>query len=246
MSATTFLNLPREIRNIVYSYLTHDISIDWGYKTFPFPIGGHAAVKLHVKDAPFPDVLLVCSQVYHEYRQEKRHGVPCLAINVSPGRTGRILEGQPTNQGRVFKILSHANHLAFLYWGMGEDRVKEAWDNIEQLSGAVAMLAPDLRTVRVIEITFQNGLSRDNAEPIATTPGPISSGASLNELYRAALGTSLVTHGQLAFWNDRIESATARQDLVYRQGDGVTEWRYTRRKNDVGLEVLQHMYPAVS
>lgn len=246
MSSPTFLNLPREVRNIVYSYLTHDIAIDWGYKMFPFPIGGHAAVKLHVKDAPFLDVLLVCSQVYHEYRQEKRHGRPDLAIEVSPGRTGRILEGQPTNQGRVFKILAHAHHLAFLYWGMGEERVKEAWDDIEQLSRAVAMLAPNLRTVRVVEMTFQGGLSRIEVGPISTTPDPISSGTSPNELHRVALATSLVTHGQLAFWNDRIECAPVHQDLVYRQGDEVTEWRYTRRKNDAGLEALQHMYAAVS
>jgi len=246
MSPHTFLNLPREIRNIVYSYLTHDIAIDWGYKMFPFPIGGHAAVKLHVKDALFPDVLLVCSQVYHEYRQEKRHGRPCLAIDVSPGRTGRILEGQPTNQGRVFKILAHANHLAFLYWGMGEERVKEAWENIEQLSRAVAMLAPDLRTVRVVEMAFQGGLSRSEVGPISTTSDPISSRNSPNELHHVALAISLVTHGQLAFCNDRIECAAVRQDLLYKQGDGVTEWRYTRRKTDAGLEALQHMYAAVS
>jgi hypothetical protein len=246
MSSTTFLNLPREVRNIVYSYLSHDIAIDWGYKMFSFPIGGHAAVKLQITNAPFPEVLLVCSQVYHEYRQEKRHGRPCLTIDVSPGRTWRMLEGQPTNQGRVFKILSRVSHLSFHYTSTSYHEVTLAWETIEQLSGAMAVLAPDLRTIRVAKIPLQGHILSYDAERLSSRQDAIPFRLLPNELHYIGLATSLVTYGQLAFWNDRLDlvnsTTTGCQLLAYKDGEEVGEWHYTRRKNDAYLEALQQMY----
>jgi hypothetical protein len=246
MSATTFLSLPREIRNIIYSYLSHDIAIDWGYKMFPFPIGGHAAVKIHIKNVPFTEVLRICSQVYHEYRQEKRLERPCLAINTNLGCTWRMLEGQPTNQGRVFKILARISHVNFLYTRTSDAEITSAWNAIEQLSEAMAVLAPYLRTIRVVSIPLQDGgLDRDS-ERLLTTQDAIAHRPLQNKVYNAALGTSLLPHGQQAFWNDRFNldtsMATSLQGFVDEVGDATGEWRYTRCKDDVYLKALQQMF----
>jgi hypothetical protein len=245
MSATTFLSLPREIRNIIYSYLSHDIAVDWGYKMFPFPLGGHAAVQINLINAPLPKVLQLCSQMYHEYRQEGRHGKPYLAVDVSADRTWRLLEGQPTNQARVFKILEQIDHVDFFYSGTSHKGVEIAWDSIDNLSGAIGVLAPNLRTIRVVAQVSQD-LTLDCGASPSLTMATNDTSSTLNEVIRPVVAMSLVVYGQQAFWNDRIRftisTKTGRQNIAYEPSAVCGEWRFTRRKGDTYLEALQQIY----
>src|SRR5690242_14218221 len=68
-STCRLLALPREIRNIIYSYLHHDITVDWGYKHSSFPIGGHLAVPIFLYNAPLLTLLRTCKLLFEEYRQ---------------------------------------------------------------------------------------------------------------------------------------------------------------------------------
>lgn len=57
------LTLPREIRDFVYSYLTHALSL----RTIRY-LGG-TQTKVEVENAPCPSFMLVNSQIYEEYRE---------------------------------------------------------------------------------------------------------------------------------------------------------------------------------
>ncbi|KAH7063869.1 hypothetical protein BKA63DRAFT_378849, partial [Paraphoma chrysanthemicola] len=105
MSPPNLFTLPRECRDLIYSYLTHDIVLDWGYRMYPFPLGGHSAVQIRVPNAPIVNVLLSCTQIYDEYRQARHFKNPCMSINLSEHCLWRLMEGEPTNQARVFEIL---------------------------------------------------------------------------------------------------------------------------------------------
>lgn len=246
MSSTTFLSLPREIRNIIYSHLSHDVVVDWGYKMFPFPLGGHAAVRIHLKNAPLPEVLRLCSQVYHEYRQEERHAKSHLAVDVSADRTWRLLEGQPTNQARAFKILEHIEHVDFFYNGASHDGVEVAWESINNLSGAIGVLAPKLRTIRVVAQCLRDLALDRGGLSISTIQNATSANIAASEVMHPAVATSLVIYGQLAFWNDCLRLAvsptTGRQVIAYEPGAVSGQWRFTRRKGDAYLSALQQSY----
>jgi hypothetical protein len=245
MSAATFLSLPREIRNIIYGYLSHDIAVDWGYKMFPFPLGGHAAVQISLINAPLPEVLRLCSQVYHEYCEEGRYGKPHLAVDVSADRTWRLLEGQPTNQARVFKILEQIDHVDFFYNGASHEGVEMAWDSIDNLGAAIGVLAPNLRTIRVVAQTSPDLTLDCGASPSLTTATNDTSFTS-NEINRQAVAMPLVVHGQQAFWNDRIRftmsTETGCEEIAYAPSAVRGEWRFTCRKGDAYLMALQQVY----
>lgn len=107
-SGLHFLTLPREIRNIIYDYLTQQVELDWGYELAPFPVGGHVAAKLVIPDAPLPSMLRVCSRVYEEYRQAKCFRRLTIKIDARRKSRSHLLENMDTNRARVASILEHA------------------------------------------------------------------------------------------------------------------------------------------
>lgn len=71
------LLLPREIRNQIYSYLHKEVE-------FPLrDLGERCPAQLRVQNMPFPQMLRVHSQLYHEYREDcwfKKHLTASLPL----------------------------------------------------------------------------------------------------------------------------------------------------------------------
>jgi hypothetical protein len=156
MSTPNLLNLPREIRGLIYGYLTHDIVLDWGYRIFPFPLGGHSAIQIRVPDAPILSVLLSCTQIYDEYSQARYFKLPSISINLGEHCMWRLMEGEPTNQARVFKVLERIGHVKFSVDSVAcfgdavdAENLQELFVSAEALTQAINVFAPKLRTIKM-------------------------------------------------------------------------------------------------
>lgn len=158
MSPPTLLSLPREIRNIIYGYLSKELVIDWGYQPSPFPLGGHALARLHIREAPLRSVLLSCAQIYHEYSQDKRFTDPSLEIHPFNDVFLRLQEGQSTNHVRACKVLDRIVRVdLFLYAKMTWcQEIIEVDNALEVLEPTIAMLAPRLHTMRLVFESFED------------------------------------------------------------------------------------------
>jgi hypothetical protein len=152
MTSPTLLSLPREIRNIIYEYVSHELVIDWGYRPAPFPLGGHALARLRVREAPLLSVLLSCAQIYNEYSQDKRFTDPCLEINIANDVLLRLREGQSTNHLRACKVLERIVRVDFFL------HLTTTWSKqvvaLDVLEPSVVLLAPRLHTVESAFMSF--------------------------------------------------------------------------------------------
>jgi hypothetical protein len=61
------LTLPREIRNHIYSYLHKEVDVH--NECNPYPGPSILDVRVRLENAPYTSVLLINSQIYHEYRE---------------------------------------------------------------------------------------------------------------------------------------------------------------------------------
>jgi hypothetical protein len=159
MTTHTLLSLPREVRNMIYSYLSQDLVVNWGYRPSPFPLGGHALARLHVREAPLPSVLLSCAQIYHEYRQDKRFSNLSVKVNVEDDVFLHLQEGQSTNHLRACEILRLIVQVDLtLYlestWSSHMNDVVHALGVLEL---SIALLAPRLQTMRLVFLPLTQG-----------------------------------------------------------------------------------------
>jgi hypothetical protein len=226
MSSVTLLSLPREIRDIIYSYLHQDLSLDWGFRMYPFPLGGHCAVQIQIQHVPIPALLRSCAQIYHECSQDTHFRKP--TITISGDSTFHMLESEPTNQARIFKILGGIRHLNFLIDTEDGETAKERWASIDELCETIAVLSPKLETIRVI------------ATPLSTSELEWTSSQTI------MLGTSavpsppvlagrLLTYGKWAYWNESVQISeylvNGCQQMEVYNAALVGEWLFTRRAN---------------
>jgi hypothetical protein len=226
MSSTTILSLPREIRDIIYSHLHQDLSLDWGFRMYPFPLGGHCAVRMQMRYAPIPAVLRTCAQIYHEYSQDRQVRKP--TITISGDSTFHMLESEPTNQARVFKVLGGIRLLNFLIDTKDGESAKERWASINELSEAIAVLAPKLETIGVIATPLPNTeldwtLLQTITPRSSTAPSP------------PVLAGRLLTYGKWAYWNESVQISeylvNGCQQMEVYNAALVGEWLFTRRAN---------------
>lgn len=83
----TLLTLPREIRDCIYSYLTHEVPL----RTIK-ELGGNETV-VELENAPCLNVMLINSQIYHEYRETCLRKLAANIDNNDPYTIGKkILE----------------------------------------------------------------------------------------------------------------------------------------------------------
>jgi hypothetical protein len=196
MPSPTLLSLPREIRNIVYSHLHQDLSLDWGFRMYPFPLGGHCAVRIEMRNAPIPEVFRTCAQIYHEYNQGRYLRKP--GITISGDSTFHMLESEPTNQARVFKVLGGIQQLNFVLDTKDGESAKERWASVDELSEAIAVLSPKLDTICVIATPLPN-TELDWSLPQTNTPESNSAPSP------PVLAGRLLTYGKAAFWNESVQ-----------------------------------------
>jgi hypothetical protein len=73
-STPNLLTLPRELRDRIYSYLTHPLDLNWDYGNLSTLIGTDGGVQIiepvpiRVLNCPFPQLLCVHPRIYEEYR----------------------------------------------------------------------------------------------------------------------------------------------------------------------------------
>jgi hypothetical protein len=68
MASPSLLGLPRELRDIIYSYVHTEYLInEWAWRPRRQPSSDWAKGEIH--NAPAPSLLLVCSQLHDEYVQ---------------------------------------------------------------------------------------------------------------------------------------------------------------------------------
>jgi len=192
------LTLPREIRDLIFSYLVKDIDLDWGYMIFAFPIGGHNAVHVRYHDAPLLNVLLSCTQVYDEYSQGSCFKKPAASINVGKHSMQHLLENEPTNQARAMSVLRRTRHIDFHIDSADLSGSNVMWTTIDQLSRAVSVVAPNLETISVVTRPLNSQSSSYQFQEVGNMldRNGTSVGAS-----PPLLAGELLLHGQPAFWN---------------------------------------------
>lgn len=143
MTDVTLLSLPREIRNIIYSYLTHEVVVDWGYRHLSFPLGGHEVARVRIAEAPLPNVLLSCAQIYHEYSQDRRFVEPTVTVEISLDAMYTAREGQSTNEAQAERIFKASRRLGTVVHA----KVRRPYERklVAKLLGRpIARLAPHL------------------------------------------------------------------------------------------------------
>jgi hypothetical protein len=227
------LTLPREVRDIIYHYLTQDIDLDWGYKILPFPLGGHYAVKLRLRNAPLPNVLLSCTRIYDEYSQASCFRKPSVTINVGKHHSLTLRESEPTNQKRAFEVLRRVQHCDFRVDGTDRSVPEALWTTIDQLSQAVSVLAPNLETIKVVsrpKFHERIGNDPDELEMMYISDGAFATPVKLSPL---VLAGRLLLHGQQAFWNQQVNPHTLLHEREAGTGPGnvlAGEWYFVRGK----------------
>lgn len=229
MSTPNLLSLPREIRSIIYSHLSESIIFDWGWRGFPFPIGGHEAVRVSVPEAPSMNVLLSCRQIYHEYSQERQFRKSVLAVYLF--RTPHALpEGKATNDERVRNILRKVHKLHFVVQhtphSTPQSRPDLTWMRSKVLIKKIEGLAPRLELMGMVVRDQPYYVARDMRTGAVISKGPEASTfvAGLRAEVQQDYGNGAPTTSAYAAWNRKLDE----KDMV------VGEW-CLRRVND-GLE----------
>ncbi|KAF1917510.1 hypothetical protein BDU57DRAFT_168040 [Ampelomyces quisqualis] len=143
MAGTTLLSLPQEIRDMIFSYLTQEVVVHWGYRISPFPLGGHEVARVRIAEAPLTNVLVSCAQIYHEYSQDRRFAEPTVTVELSHDTVCVMREEQPTNEARVKRIFKRARRLEFAVDGVLPRPDERQWLT-ELLCRPVGRLAPHL------------------------------------------------------------------------------------------------------
>jgi hypothetical protein len=82
ISSSHLLNLPRETRNRIYHYLSHEISFNWRWNHWPFT-GKEGISKVCLKNAPILSVLLTCRRLYEEYLEAAHFESTAITIDLA-------------------------------------------------------------------------------------------------------------------------------------------------------------------
>jgi hypothetical protein len=69
MATSTFLGIPRELRDTIYSYLHHEIRVHCPWRDSPRGSGLKNMCNFTLKNAPLPSVVRVNTQIRNEYIQ---------------------------------------------------------------------------------------------------------------------------------------------------------------------------------
>lgn len=159
--ALNLLDLPREIRDHIYSYLYQPRQVRW-------EIGKHDVhcVSIHVPKAPIPAVLQTCTRLHEEYRQSR--GLRTLAATISTTRATNhataastdlqchavegsvIMHAEPAPIEHVAHLLASVRDLTILMnnkRSMKEDT--PVWNELQTLESLLSPFHQTLTTIRI-------------------------------------------------------------------------------------------------
>ena len=143
------LTLPREIRDLVYTYLSNDVEFEWGYRTFSFPLGGSHATTARVHGVPSLSALLTCTRIFEEYSAAPSFKNVSLSMTAGEDILRVLREDEATHQERALELFSHIQHVDFLIDTLSLRISLRNWVWMNGLTTIVSKMAPGMATVRV-------------------------------------------------------------------------------------------------
>jgi hypothetical protein len=158
------LNLPREIRNCIYHYLSQEIDFNWRWNHWPLS-GNEGISKVCLKDAPMLSVLLTSHRLYDEYLESEHFKNTAITIDLAGDSRDHKDTRGITFEDQILSRITLVNILV----DMGRIRISERqrWMNIFLLGRALTIFSPKLAT---LEIRAQN--SEDLLEGLPKRPQP--------------------------------------------------------------------------
>jgi hypothetical protein len=69
-SPSHLLSLPREIRNLIYRYLSHEVKTRWRWNCWPIS-GNTGVATITLENAPYTSVSSACSRLHDEYKESE-------------------------------------------------------------------------------------------------------------------------------------------------------------------------------
>jgi hypothetical protein len=145
-SRTTLLTLLREVRDQIYTYLTHEIKVLVYYPNGAFSgFFCHEDYILHSANAPIPSVLQVYSCIHDEYLESSpfRNMLVTVYIDETAGSANRLMppETTETHAGELMRDAKHAR-IAFNCHPDGPSHspllcLEHYWDFLEEIRAQV-------------------------------------------------------------------------------------------------------------
>jgi hypothetical protein len=170
------LTLPREIRNIIYSHLYQPFNFDWSYKILPFPQDGYYTVPFQIRNASLLNVLLSCTQIYDEYKENPAIRKPTIALDLGQRLVKRRNDTNSNSETRAKDVLGRTYHVEFHFGTTGINGGVDSWSTIGDFIRIIHNFAPQLRTVEV-KSGHGSDCNRKLAESDSTLAGdPVVSG----------------------------------------------------------------------
>jgi hypothetical protein len=178
MSQPHILTIPREIRDLIYSYLHHPVSVGWKVDRPEV-----CCAMIEVQKAPFPNVLLTCSRFKEEYLESSVYADLDAVIRTVyesdddyeltygsshggyPGIDCQMIEGgHPSKLTSLFGRIKHVSLLVNdLRWRSDLGRV--------QFRSTLSMLCPSLMSAKIC-IYEEGDADMDNNFSLRSGHGP--------------------------------------------------------------------------
>jgi hypothetical protein len=148
MTPLTLLILPREIRDMIYEYLYHEIRYNW-----PWSRDNHMeeisfdVVDMNLKNVPLFNVLFVNKQVHDEYKEnlKSRHFSATIATKPFPKQFA--LRRRVHDKARAETALSHLHEANLLILNHFPEH--EFWSIAARLTKYFVSKAPKLQTIQI-------------------------------------------------------------------------------------------------
>jgi len=150
------LNLPRELRNRIYSNLTHRIDFNWDRDNIIAPRGTEGDVQLiepvpiRLQNCPLPHVLRIHPRIYDEYHETYVEGLTAIIDPTLHVLSAARFRPLPDSSARNNAVLARLRHIS-LFLKLHARSTSNSLDWADQLDllRAITSKAPELLTLRV-------------------------------------------------------------------------------------------------
>lgn len=155
-STPTFLTLPREIRNRIYSFLTRQLDFDWDRDDVVTLRGALGDVQIvepvpvRLRKCPLPHVFLIHPRIREEYQEECVENLEAVIDPTLHTLEWPLFNAHPRSNVISDAVLCQLQHVTiFLKLHARTTSQSLDWQNQLNLLRAVAIKAPRLKTLRV-------------------------------------------------------------------------------------------------
>lgn len=152
----TFLALPREIRNRIYTYLTRQLDFDWDRDNIITLRGALGDVQIvepvpvRLYKCPLPQVFLIHPRIREEYHEECMKNLEAIIDPSLHTLEKPLFDAHPQSSAISDAVLSHLRHITiYLRLYVRSTSTSLDWQNQLNLLRAVTIKAPRLATIRV-------------------------------------------------------------------------------------------------